>query len=70
MDPKPKAPREELALLVDGKALLELTKCMEDGEAEESAEAALLDFITLATNCKAVICCRVSPDQKRQVCVE
>ena len=64
----PKVPREDLALLVDGKALLELTRCMdEDAEVSPAAKEAMMDFLALATNCKAVICCRVSPDQKRQV---
>ena len=64
----PKVPREDLALLVDGKALLELTRCMdEDAEGSPAAKEAMMDFLALATNCKAVICCRVSPDQKRQV---
>mmetsp|Transcript_14794 Transcript_14794/g.21547 ORF Transcript_14794/g.21547 Transcript_14794/m.21547 type:complete len:590 (-) Transcript_14794:434-2203(-) len=62
-----KVPREDLALIVDGKALLELTKSMDTSEAPEEDHRLMMDFITLAKNCKAVICCRVSPDQKRQV---
>ena len=39
----------------------------EDAEVSPAAKEAMMDFLALATNCKAVICCRVSPDQKRQV---
>ena len=63
----PAQPREDLALIVDGKALLELTKSMEDSSAPPETHELMMDFITLARNCKAVIACRVSPDQKRQV---
>lgn len=51
--------REEraLALLVDGKSLLTIM-----------ADPALTsDLLALAKLCKAVIACRVSPDQKRQI---
>ena len=67
MDSKAEHPFENLALIVDGKALLQLTKAMDDKDAGPDVHELMMDFITVARNCKAVICCRVSPDQKRQV---
>eukprot|EP00286_Rhodomonas_abbreviata_P023395 CAMPEP_0181305238 /NCGR_PEP_ID=MMETSP1101-20121128/9612_1 /TAXON_ID=46948 /ORGANISM="Rhodomonas abbreviata, Strain Caron Lab Isolate" /LENGTH=1030 /DNA_ID=CAMNT_0023411119 /DNA_START=762 /DNA_END=3857 /DNA_ORIENTATION=- len=48
---------DNLALLVDGKSLLTI---LDDAEMTRN----LLNF---ARDCKAVIACRVSPDQKRQI---
>lgn len=63
MSPNAKAPKDDLALIVDGKALLHL-----DGkELTPNQQKLFMDFLTLAQNCKAVIACRVSPDQKRFV---
>lgn len=67
MEDHPKRPREGLALVVDGKALLEVTRAMEDKNADDQLHELLGDFLCLAANCKAVISCRVSPDQKRQI---
>jgi phospholipid-transporting ATPase len=67
IDPLAALPRENLALIVDGKALLELTRSMEEIDPSPEDHELMMDFIALARNCKAVIACRVSPDQKRQV---
>jgi len=40
---------------------------MEDKNVDDQLHDLLHDFLCLASNCKAVICCRVSPDQKRQI---
>ncbi len=47
---------EEYALIIDGEAL------------EIALDPSIaLDFLALATECKSVVCCRVSPSQKAQV---
>jgi len=48
---------EHLALIITGKALISV---MDDSEMTE-------DLLTFGRMCKAVVACRVSPDQKRQI---
>ena len=48
---------EHLALIIEGKALMEIM------DSEELTE----DLLLLGQMCKAVVACRVSPDQKRQM---
>ena len=54
------------AILVDGKALLSIMAAL-DVTGSEKEEQLMHNFISLAAQCKAVIACRVSPDQKRQI---
>ncbi|EKX35443.1 hypothetical protein GUITHDRAFT_146465 [Guillardia theta CCMP2712] len=64
---------KERALVVDGASLLHIFAAADEdggggGGGGGSEEAALLrEFVEVARGCKAVIACRVSPDQKRQV---
>ena len=55
------------ALLVDGKALLSIMAALDGGDSSPKAAKLMADFIALSSKCKAVIACRVSPDQKRQI---
>jgi phospholipid-transporting ATPase len=57
---------QEEALLVDGKALLSIMIAL-DAVGSVQEQQLMKDFIALAKQCKAVIACRVSPDQKRQI---
>jgi phospholipid-translocating P-type ATPase (flippase) len=60
-------PCEQLALIVDGKALLCIMAAVENPNATPQEIELMTKFLSFAKMCKAVIACRVSPDQKRQI---
>lgn len=62
-----KDPCETLSLIVDGAALLEVMKAVEDKNCGAEERKLMLQFLAFAKMCKSVIACRVSPDQKRQI---
>jgi phospholipid-transporting ATPase len=68
VNPKdPLGPCEKLSLIVDGAALNEIMKAVEDDKCSASQKEIMLQFLAFAKMCKSVIACRVSPDQKRQI---
>jgi phospholipid-transporting ATPase len=64
---KSEVPCEKLSLIVDGKALFVVMRAVENPAATSAEVDLMLAFLELAKMCKAVIACRVSPDQKRQI---
>ena len=60
-------PCEQLAMIVDGRALLSIMIAVENPNATATQQDLMKKFLILAKMCKAVIACRVSPDQKRQI---
>ena len=67
MEDMKKTPDKEHCLIVDGKALLEIMRAQEEKDASSDSLDLMLSFLDLAKKCKAVVACRVSPDQKRQI---
>jgi len=68
--PTPHTPRPTPATRTRNRDSLnpkQVTRAMEDKNVDDQLHDLLHDFLCLASNCKAVICCRVSPDQKRQI---
>ena len=60
-------PCSTLALIIDGAALMEIMKAMENEQSTPAEKQLMLEFLAFAKMCKSVIACRVSPDQKRQI---
>jgi phospholipid-transporting ATPase len=57
--------KQDLGLVIQGNMLQEILPDEEKGEKKDKPEARV--FLALASRCRAVICCRVSPLQKAQV---
>ena len=55
---------QDYGLIIDGAALSLIMKPREDGSSSNYREL----FLDICRNCSAVLCCRMAPLQKAQVC--
>jgi phospholipid-translocating P-type ATPase (flippase) len=58
--------QQDLGLVIQG-GMLDFVLPGDDAEENEATEEVAQAFLALATRCRAVICCRVSPLQKAQI---
>lgn len=56
---------QDYGLIIDGAALSLIMKPREDGSSGNYREI----FLEICRNCSAVLCCRMAPLQKAQVCI-